>query len=181
MTNTAQKARLSSLASIALVLASPAALASQSLSARPASVALTVVVPPRAPREAELVSESVATVVRRTATSVDLETMVGLGDRAVSRIEVRLGPSSSADSSRVWIQNRDGAFEPLVRSASIVAVDVPPSFAVPQSSLHFRVESSGPSRFSSVSIPMEYRVTVGAGDEIAVWSFPAVLKFDAGR
>lgn len=181
MTNTAQKARLSSLASIALVLASPAALAGQSLSARPAAVALTVVVPPHAPREAEWVTERAATVVRRTAIAVDLETMVRLGDRAASRIEVRLGAPLSADSSRVWIQNQDGAFEPLVRSASIVAVDVPPSSALPQSSLHFRIESSGPSPSSSVSIPVEYRVTVGAGDEIAVWSFPAVLKFDAAR
>jgi hypothetical protein len=32
-----------------------------------------------------------------------------------------------------------------------------------------------------MAIPVEYRLTVGAGDEIAVWTFPALLKFEPAR
>lgn len=181
MTITAQRALVSTLASIALVLASPDVLAGQSLSARPASVALTVVVAPHAQPEVALVADSVTSVVRRTRTAVELETTVGLGNRIASRVEVRLGSSWNGDSTRVWVQNSHGAFEPLDRSASIVTLDTPPLLAGPRSPLHFRIESSQPSPFAVMAIPVEYRLTVGTGDEIAVWTFPALLKFEPAR
>jgi hypothetical protein len=169
------------LVSIALVLASPGALASQTVSARPASVALTVVVPPHARPEIALVVDSLVAVVQRSSTGIDVETTVGLGNRAASRIEIRLGAPGIADSARIWVQNQYGAFEPLVRSASIVAFDTPPLLASPRSAVRFRIESTEPSLVASMTIPVEYRLTVGTGDEIAVWSFPAVLRFDPAR
>jgi hypothetical protein len=61
----------------------------------------------------------------------------------------------------------------------IVALDAPLARSVVRSPLHFRVESARPAALSSLSIPVEYRLTVGTGDEIAVWSFPMVIRFDS--
>ena len=180
MTTAAQKALVPSLASIALIFASPDAVAGQSLSTRPASVALTVVVPPHAPPVGGMITDGSTTVIGRTSSAVDLETMVGLGDRAASRIEVRLGAAWNPDSARVWVRDRAGTFAQLMRDAMIVAFDAPLARSVPASPLHFRVESARPAMLSSLTIPVEYRLTVGAGDEIAVWSFPTLIRFDAG-
>jgi hypothetical protein len=179
MTTAAQKALVPCLASIALIFASPHAIAGQSLSARPASVALTVVVPPHAPPRSGVTADGGATVISRTSTAVDLETRVGLGDRPTSRIEVRLGAAWNTDSARVWVRNRNGTFEQLLRNAMIVALDSPPTHSAAPSPLYFRVESTRPIALSSLAIPVEYRLTVGAGDEIAVWSFPTLIRFDA--
>jgi hypothetical protein len=181
MTITAQRALVPTLALIALALTSPHVLAGQSLSARPASVALTVVVPPHAQPEVALVTDNVATNVRRTPAALDLETTVGLGNRIASRVEVRLGMPWTVDSARVWVQNRHGAFEQLVSSTSIVTLDTPPLLAGPRSPLRFRIESNQPSLAASMAIPVEYRLTVGTGDAIAVWTFPALLKFEPTR
>jgi hypothetical protein len=180
MTTAAPKVLIRSLASIALILAAPGALAGQSPSSRPASVSLTVVVPAQAPPAGSLTADARTVVTARTPTAIDLETMVGLADRPASRIEVRLGSAWDTDSARVWLRNRNGTFEQLLRDAPIVAVDAPLALAahVP---LHFRIEPTRPPTFSSVAIPVEYRLTIGAGDRIAVWSYPALIRFDSAR
>jgi len=136
-----------------------------------------VVVPPHTPALSAMTDGS-ATVIGRTSTAVDIQTMVGLGDRPASRIEVRLDPRWDAESARVWVRNHNGTFEQLMSDATVVAVDAPlaRSSLVP-SPLHFRVESGQRAVPSSLAIPVEYRLTVGTGDEIAVWTFPTVIRF----
>ena len=180
MTTAAQKVFVPSVASIALICACVGALPSQVPSARPASVALTVVVPPHAPPLSAMTDGS-ATLIRRTSTALDLETMVGLGDRPASRIEVRLGTAWDPEVARVWVRNRDGIYEQVIRDATVVALDAPHAHSLAPSPLHFRVESTRPAELSSLAIPVEYRMTVGAGDEITVWTFPTLLRFDATR
>jgi len=180
MTTAVQKACVPSLASIALICASVEALWGQVPSARPTSVALTVVVPPHAPALGA-VTDGSAILTGRTSTSLDIETMVGLGDRPASRIEVRLGTAWDAESARVWVRSRDGNYEPVTRDSTVVALDVPLAHALAPSPLHFRVESARPAVLSSLAIPVEYRMTVGTGDEIAIWTFPALIRFDTTR
>ena len=185
MTTAGRKVLVPSLASIvlsiALMCASPAALAGQASSARPASVALMVVVPPHTPVLSAMTDGS-ATVIGRTSTAVDVQTMVGLADRPTSRIEVRLDPAWDGESARVWVRNHNGTFEQLMSNASVVALDTPlAQSSLAPSPLHFRVESGRRAVPPSLAIPVEYRVTVGAGDEIAVWTFPTVLRFDDRR
>src|SRR5262245_17001686 len=110
---------LTSLALIAFGLASPRALSAQLLSARPASVGLTVVVPPRTQSEAAVVSEGNVSFLRTTPTAIELETTVGLLDRPVTRVELRLGSAWSAETTGVWVQNQRGEFERLLRDDSV--------------------------------------------------------------
>jgi hypothetical protein len=80
------------------------------------------------------------------------------------------------------VRNRNGTFEQLMRNATVVALDAPLArSSLAPSPLHFRVESGRRAVPSSLAIPVEYRLTVGAGDEIAVWTFPALIRFDDGR
>jgi hypothetical protein len=169
-----------SITAIALVIAAPHALAGQTLSARSASVSLTVVVPSHLQPGAALTADRGATVVQRDATTVDVEIMVGQAERPASRVEVRLGTGWSPDSARVLVRNRDGEFEPLGTDASIVAVDTPTRFAHGPSALQFRIASSKP-RPAPLAIPIEYRITVGASDQITVWTFPSVIRVDEAR
>lgn len=180
MTTVTRNALAPSLASIALVLASPDVLAGQSLSARPASVALTIVVPPHAQPDLALGPDGVA-VVRRTPSAVDFEALVPVGDRSPSRVEVRLGSPWAPDSTRVWVRDSTGAFEQLLTDASVVALEAPLASSVQRSTLRFRVESSQPSLLASIAIPVEYRLTIGAGDQIVVWNVRTVLRFESAR
>lgn len=181
MTTAFHRVLLPSLPSIALILASPSILAGQGLSARPASVALTVVVPPHTSPTAGLIADGSAIVVGRTSTAIDLETMVGLGDRPTSRIDVRLGTAWDGDSARVWVRNHNGTFQQLLRNATVVAVDTPFALSVARSSLQFRVEPTRAVTRPSMAIPVEYRVTIGAGDQIAIWTYPMLIQFDSAR
>jgi hypothetical protein len=124
------------------------------------------------------VTEGSATVLGRTSTAVDLETMVGVGDHLTSRVEIRLGAAWSADSARVWVPNRNGTFTQLLGAAAIVAFDAPLTRSAPRTPLRFRIESAR-TVASSLAIPVEYRLTVGTGDETAVWSFPTAIRFDS--
>ncbi len=181
MTTAGQKVFVPSLVSIALLCAAPELLAGQLPSARPASVALTIVVPSHAPPVGATMDGS-ATVISRTSTAVDVQTMVGLGDRPTSRIEVRLDPAWDANSARVWVRNRNGTFERLMSNATVVALDASlAQSSLAPSPLHFRVESGPRAAPSSLTIPVEYRLTVGAGDAIAVWTFPTLIRFDDTR
>ena len=169
-----------SITAIALVIAGPHALAGQTLSARPASVALTVVVPSHLPPVAALTADRGATFVQRGATTFDVETMVGLAGRPASRVEVRLGMSGLPDSARVLVKNRNGEFEPLGADASVIAIDTPSRLAHGPSPLQFRIASSK-SRPAPLAIPVEYRITIGASDQITVWTVPSFIRVEAAR
>lgn len=172
-----QLALVPSVATIAFLFAAPDRIAAQTMSARPASVLLTVVVPPRPSDVKGLAIDARAKVVARSATAVDLEKTVGLIDRPTSRIEVRRGAGWSVDTPRVWVQNRRGEFEPLDIGSSVLAIDAPGSLARNQSALRFRVEADGPA--AALVVPVEYRITVGEGDQIVVWRFTSVIDPDS--
>ena len=174
-----QLALVPSVAAIAFVVAAPGVVEAQTMSVRPASVSLTVVVPPRESRADGLAIDERARVIARSSTVLDLEKMVGLTDRPTSRIEVRQGAGWSASAPRVWVQNRCGEFELLDAGSSVVAIDAPGSLARLQSALRFRVESDRPD--SSLAVPVEYRITVGEGDQISVWRFTSVIGPDSQR
>jgi hypothetical protein len=76
------------------------------------------------------------------------------------------------------VQNQRGEFEPLETQSSVIALDAPGSQARRQSSLRFRVETG---HEASLTVPVEYRITVGEGDQIAVWHFTSVIRSDAPR
>ena len=176
-----QRSVLPSLLLIAFGFASPGGLTAQSANSRPASVGLTVVVPPRVTSDGAVPSEGMISLIGATPTVIDLEAIVGLANRPAARIEVRLAAGRDTDSTRVWVQNRRGEFERLLRDASIVAIDGPRQLAAPRSSLRFRVESSRPLAVSSLAIPVEYRLTIGGGDAFSVWSFPSLLRVESSR
>src|SRR5690242_20816547 len=78
MRTTISNALLACLASVAGALALPAPLVAQAVSSRPASVSLTVVVPPSATSDGSVASQGVITLARVTATTIDFETTVAL-------------------------------------------------------------------------------------------------------
>jgi len=167
------------IAAIALMVVTPDAMIAQ-LSGRPASVSLTVVVPSRVLVGDALIADGGMTVLQRTATTLDLETLVGLADRPASRIEVRLGAGWPSDAARVLVRNRNGVFESLESDADVVAIEAPASLMRPRSALQFRV-AAGASTAAALAIPVEYRITVGASDQIAVWTVSSRLHLDAAR
>jgi hypothetical protein len=168
---------VSSLALVSLTLAALRSASGQAVSARPVSVALTVVVPPRS--QSALTTETTATLVGRTASALDLQTVVGLAHRPASRIEVRLGVGWVSDTARVLVQTETGKFKPLQQNETEVAAAATPSLADTRSLLRFRVESDRPLSTGSLEIPVEYRITVGHGDQFSVWSFASRIRLDA--
>lgn len=169
--STATRKVLPYLTAAALGIA-PSAIAAQ-VSSRPASINLTVVVPARGPSNGVMPSDGIVSLVR-SAGSTEIETRVGLTNRTPARIEVRLGSTWHAESTHVWVRNATGAFQPLMHGTGIIAVDAP--FDVhPGGNVHFRLESTDTTA-SPVAIPLEYRVTVGSGDEFSVWSFSSILR-----
>ena len=150
------------------------------MSARPASVSLTVVVPARSNETSGLAIDNHTTLIGRTGTTFDLEKMVGLVDRPTTRVEVRRGEGWSPNAPRVWVRNRRGEFELLQTGASVVAVDTPGFLAQTQSALQFRVQADRDDA-ANVAVPIEYRITVGEGDQIAVWRFTSMIHTDSLR
>lgn len=159
-------------------LAAAPPLAGQLVSARPASVSLTVVVPPRSGVDRGVASEGAVALLATTSNAVDFETIVSLTTRAPARIEVRLAPTWNADAGRLWIRNQRGEFEPLMSGGPAVAVDAPSVETGAPSPLRLRLESNRSHGRSSLTVPLEYRVKVGTGDEFSVWSFPSLLRID---
>jgi len=176
MSTKGQRHPMPCIVAIALMLATPNSLIAQ-LSGRPASVSLTVVVPSRVHAGNALIADGGTTVLQRTATTLDLETLVGLADRPVSRIEVRLGAGWPSNAVRVLVRNRNGVFQSLESDANVVAIEAPASLTRPRSALQFRV-AAGASTSAALAIPVEYRITVGASDQIAVWTVPSLLHLD---
>jgi hypothetical protein len=166
-----RKALVPSLA-VSLVLVTPEAVLGQSLSSRPASIALTVVVPPR--ELAEVMTIEHATLLGSGDATRDVQAVIGIANRPASRIEVRLGADWASTSARVLVQNRAGEFEPLASATRTVVATLPATAVGARSRLRFRLESEPLAAI--VSIPIEYRVTVGEGDQIAIWTFPSVLQ-----
>jgi hypothetical protein len=177
MSASTRKTLVPSLA-VSLVLAAPQAVIGQSVSSRPASIALNVVVPSRASGELATIDD--VTVINRTDSALDVQAIVGIANRTASRVEVRLGAGWSPDSTRVLVQNRTGEFEPLASATPIIAATTPASSTDPRSRLRFRLESERRMP-AGLSIPIEYRVTLGQGDQIAVWTVPARLHIGGKR
>ena len=75
------------------------------MTARPASVALTVVVPPRSHPLVAAVSDASVSLTSTTPTRIDLETAVDVMNRSATRLEVRLGRTWSAESTFVSVRN----------------------------------------------------------------------------
>jgi len=176
MTRMTLSAVLPLLVVIASILASPRATEAQLVSARPASVDLTVVVPPRPHSNVFASSGASASIVGVTSTTIDLETTVDVIDPSASRLEVRLGGAWRADSTAVLVRNSRGEFERLSREATVVAIDAMPRIAGSTNAIRFRVESAAPHRARPPAIPLEYRLTVGRGDEFSVWRFSSLLQ-----
>jgi len=181
MTCATRYAALPSIAVIACSLAAPRVTGAQLVSARPASVALTVVVPPRAHSNVAAASEASVSLISATPTTIDLETTIGAVDRSPTRLEVRLGGVWNAGSTVVSVRNSRGEFERLSGEAGVVAIDAMPSVVGSTTALRFRVESARPRRASLPAIPLEYRLTMGQGDEFSVWSFSSLLQVGTER
>jgi hypothetical protein len=159
-------------------LAVSAPLGAQLVSARPASVSLTVVVPSREPVARGVAAEGTVALLATASHTADIETLVSIANRAAVRIEVRLASTWNADSGRVWVRNQRGEFEALTIGGPAATLDAPrgePGTGLP---LRLRVESTSSRGRSSLTIPLDYRVTVGAGDEFSVWTFPSLLRID---
>ena len=120
---------------IASTLASPRATEAQLVSARPASVALTVVVPPRPYSNVAAFSDARVSVLGVTSTTIDLETTLDALDQSASRLEVRLGSAWKADSTGVLVRNARGKFERLSRETTVVALDAMPTMAGPANAI----------------------------------------------
>ena len=181
MTSVTRYAALPSIAVIACSLASPRVTGAQLASARPASVALAVVVPPRAHSNVAAASEPSVSLISITPTTIDLETTVDVMDRSATRLEVRLGGAWNAESTVVSVRNSRGEFERLSGETGVVAIDAMPRLVGSTSALRFRVESARPHRASLPAIPLEYRLTMGRGDEFSVWSFSSLLQVGTER
>ena len=102
-------------------------------------------------------------------------------DRSATRLEVRLGSAWSGDSTGVLVKNARGEFERLSRQTSVVAIDAMPQSIGLANAIRFRLESAWPHRALPPAIPLEYRLTVGRGDEFSVWSFSSLVQVGAER
>jgi hypothetical protein len=140
-----------------------------------------VVVPPRSHSDVGVASEGTVSFIRTAPTAIDFETTVGVMDRSATRLEVRLGAGWNAESTGVWVKNSRGEFERLERENTVVALDVVRTMVGSSVALRFRVESARPRLASPMAIPLEYRLTVGRGDEFSVWSFPSLLQVGVER
>ena len=178
MSDSYQLALIPSMAAIAFTLGAPDSIVAQTVGVRAASVSLTVVVPPRSNDATGIAIENGARITGRSATTMDLENIVGLADRSVSRVEVRRGTGWSAMSPRVWVRNRHGEFEPLDSEGSVVALETPFAFGRAESAVQFRVATSR-GEGSRIDMPIEYRVTVGEGDHITIWQFTSTIRADS--
>lgn len=79
----------------------------------------------------------------------------------------------------MWVRNSRGTFERLGTGASVVAVEALAGPLVARPSLRFRFETDGSS--SSLTVPVEYRVRVGAGEHAAVWTVQALVGVEPSR
>jgi hypothetical protein len=81
---------------------------------------------------------------------------------------------------RVLVQNRAGEFETLGGDHPVALFVPVATRSDARSRLTFRVETDT-TIAQRVSVPVEYRITVGDGDQIAIWTVPAVLDLGAKR
>lgn len=165
----------------AIVSAStPGVALGQLTSARPASVSLTVVVPPRPDASVPILVAPLVNVVAVGANAIDLETSITMGERVASRVEVSPGRGWPADATRVWVRNARGELERLATHGRVIAFDQPAgASAVP--SVRFRVESDQPFGTPALDLPVEYRVRIGTGDAVSTWTFASSLRVEAAR
>ena len=165
----------------AIVSASvPGVTLAQLTSARPASVSLTVVVPPRPDVLVPVVAAQPVNVVRVGATAIDLETSITMGDRVPTRVEVSLGRDWASDATRVWVKNARGEMVRLATHDRVLAFDQAVGAAV-SPSVRFHVESDRPFATPAFDVPVEYRVRIGTGDAVSTWTFASSLRVDTAR
>jgi hypothetical protein len=131
--------------------------------------------------DAPAFSDPRVSLIGATPTAVDLEATVDVMGRSATRLEVRLGGASRTDSTGVLVKNSRGEFERLSSETSVVAIDAMPQLVGSTNVIRFRVESARPYRALPPAIPLEYRLTVGRGDEFSVWSFSSLLPFGTER
>ena len=162
---------------IALVTLAPAAAAAQIASTRPASVSLTVVVPPRASLVPPAAVEPLS-IVRQGANVIDVEASVAVAGASATRVEVSLGPEWRTDA-RVWVRNSRGDLERLVANHRVVTVDRSVEVGATPPTVRVVVECDALFSDAGVGIPLEYRVRVPAGDAVATWTFVSVLRVDS--
>ena len=165
----------------ALVLPTPAVAGAQMPSARPASVSLSIVVPPRDESATALGAVEPIAVVRRSTNAVDVEASIAVGGRPATRVEVALGDAWRRDSTRVWVRNSRGDLERLVAGERVIALDRPVGRATVLPTIRLLVESDDGLVGATSAVPLEYRVRVPSGDAAATWTFGAVLRVDAAR
>lgn len=165
----------------AIVSASaPGVALAQLTSARPVSVSLTVVVPPRPDVTVPIVAAQRVNVVRVGANAIDLEASILMGNRPPSRVEVSLGRGSPPDTTRVWTRNVRGELERLTTRDRVIAFDRAAGGAgLP--SVRFHVESDWPFAAPALDLPVEYRVRVGTGEAVSTWTFASSLRVDTAR
>jgi hypothetical protein len=156
----------------------PDAAAAQNVSARPASVSLTVVVPPRESAE-PLAAVEPLSIVHRSANALDVEAAVGIRGRSATRVEVSLGGEWRADAAQVWVRNTRGDLERLDNHARVIALDQPAGGAVGATTVRLLVEPGGLLPGATLAVPLQYRVRVGSGETAATWTFTSVLRLDA--
>ena len=163
---------------IAIVSApAPGVALAQLTSARPASVSLTVVVPPRLDATVPIVAAQPVSIVRVGANAIDLETSLVMRDRVPSRVEVSLGRGWPGGATRVWVRNVHGDLERLATHHRIIAFDqAAGAAALP--SVRFHVESDQPFATPAFDLPIEYRVRIGTGDTVSTWTFASSLRID---
>jgi hypothetical protein len=158
----------------------PGVAVAQLTNARPASVSLTVVVPPRPDVFVPVVAAQPLRVEPAGVNAIDLETAITIGDRVPSRVEVSLGRGWSGDATRLWVRNARGGLERLAADDRVVAFDGMIAPATPPS-VRFRVESNQRSSSPAFDLPVEYRVRVGTGDTVSTWTFTSSLRVDVER
>jgi hypothetical protein len=107
--------------------------------------------------------------------------MIALANRKTTRVEVRLGSTWRAESTSILVRDQHGNLTRLLREANVVAFDAPDGRAMIETPLHFRIESTTPLATMSLAVPLEYRLTVGRGDEFSVWTFASLLRPDHTR
>ena len=174
----AAESRLAMLLTAALAIAAPDATGAQLTSARPASVSLTVVVPPRTEAITPVVAVEPLNVIHRGMSAVDIEASVGVGQPA-TRVEVSLSRGWRANGVRVWARNSHGDLERLVAQERIVAVERPITSAAVMPTVRLLVELDRPHPGEAVVVPVEYRVQVRSSDAAATWTFVSLFRVDS--
>ena len=155
-------------------LAAPAVAGAQArLSSTPATVTLTVVVPPKVPGGPGAAG---ADRVRRDGEDIEVTTPVALVDRHPTRVEVSLAADNASATtlgSRVLVRDAAGRFVPLVAGAPVTVLDRRQPPFTPSADVVFRIPDAAA---GAAPVPVTYRIVVGEGERAAAWLFVRSLS-----